>query len=117
MTDGQNREIACRLPEEEQDRQWEDVASEVFGAVEETRELEDGYAFRFPAEDRWVRALTEYVLYERGCCPFFRFEVVLEADEGPTWLRLRGGEEVKGFLREQLRERTGSGPGAATPDG
>lgn len=100
-----DRELACRLPDEEQDRQWEDVASEVFAAVEESRELDDGYAFRFPSTEEWVRTLTEYVLYERECCPFFRFELAFEPEGGPTWLRLRGGEDVKRFVREQLRER------------
>lgn len=102
-----DRELACRLPDEEKDRQWEDVASEVYAAVEETRELEDGYAFRFPSSDGWVRTLTEYVLYERGCCPFFRFELAVEPEGGPTWLCLRGGEDVKHFVRGQLRERVG----------
>lgn len=107
-TDEPDREIACRLPDEEQDRQWEEVASDVFGAVEETRELDDGYAFRFPSDDGWVRSLTEYVLYERGCCPFFRFEIILEPDGGSTWLRLRGGEDVKRFITGQLQQRLGS---------
>jgi hypothetical protein len=111
MTDVRERTIACRLPDAEQDRQWEDVASDVFEAVEETRELADGWAFRFPGEDGWVRALAEYVLYERGCCPFMRFEIVLETDDGPAWLHLRGGEDVKRFVSQELRERTaGDGP-------
>lgn len=109
MTEHEVRDVglACRLPDEEQDRQWEDVVSEVFAAVEETRELDDGYAFRFPSSDDWVRTLAEYVLFERACCPFFRFELALEPDGGPAWLRLRGGKDVKRFLREQLRERRG----------
>lgn len=100
-----DRDVACRLPAEEQDRQWENVASEVFAAVEETRELKDGYAFRFPSNDNRVRTLTEYVLFERGCCPFFRFELALEPYGGPAWLRLRGGRDVKRFVREKLWER------------
>lgn len=107
MTDPQTngRELACQLPDEVQDRQWDDVASEIFEAVEETRELEDGYGFRFPPNDAWVRILTEYVLYERDCCPFFRFELVLEPEGGPTWLHLRGGDDVKQFVRDTLQER------------
>ena len=102
-----DRELACRLPDEEQNRQWEDVASEVYAAVEKTKELEDGYAFQFPSSDEWVRTLTEYVLYERGCCPFVQFELALEPEGGATWLRMRGGEDVKRFVREELRERVG----------
>lgn len=103
--DARDRELACRLPDEEQERQWEDVASEVFDAVRETRELEDGYGFRFPSSDEWIRSLTEYVLYERGCCPFLRFELVLEAGGGAAWLLLRGGEDRKRFLRRTLQAR------------
>lgn len=102
-----DRELACRLPDEEQDRQWEDVASEVHDAVEETRELEDGYAFRFPGSDEWFRTLAEYALYERGCCPFVHFELALEPEGGTAWLRMRGGEDVKRFVREVLQERVG----------
>jgi len=102
-----DRELACRLPDEEQDRQWEDVASEVYAAVEETKELEDGYGFRFPSSDEWFRTLSEYVLYERGCCPFVQFELALEPKGGATWLRMRGGDDVKRFVREVLGERMG----------
>ena len=105
--EARHRELACRLPDEERDRQWEDVASEVFAAAEETRELEEGFAFRFPGDDSWARTLTEYVLYERGCCPFVQFELALEPDHGAIWLRMRGGRDVKRFVREELRERVG----------
>ena len=105
--EARDRQLACRLPDEEQDRQWDDVASEVFAAVEDAREMDDGYAFRFPTGDEWVRTLTEYVLYERDCCPFVQFELALEPDHGATWLRMRGGEDVKRFVRRELRERVG----------
>lgn len=99
-----NRELACRLPVQEQERQREEVASGLYTEVEEVRELEDGYAFRFPSDDRSVRSLTEFMLSERECCPFYRFELVLEAGDGATWLHLRGGRDVKRFTREEFLE-------------
>ena len=39
---------------------------------------------------------------ERTCCSFFQFELVFELNEGPIWLRLRGAENVKAFIRAKL---------------
>ncbi len=36
---------------------------------------------------------------ERQCCSFLTFELLFEPDHGPIWLRVRGSEEVKSFLR------------------
>lgn len=105
MTDSEHG-VACRLSETERDREWDEVASEIYAAVEETRELEDGYAFRFPPGDDRARTLADYMLFERECCPFLRFELVLEPHGGPTWLRLRGEDGAKRFLRQQLQART-----------
>lgn len=100
----EDRELACELPVQEQKRQREEVASGLYTGVEEVRELEDGFAFRFPSDDEWVCSLSRFMLSERECCPFYRFELVLEAEAGATWLHLRGGEDVKQFTREQFLE-------------
>lgn len=99
-----DRQLACDLPMEEQERQRREVASGLYADVEEVRELDDGYAFRFPSEDEWVHSLSRFMISERECCPFYRFELVLEADGGATWLHLRGGEDAKRFTREQFLE-------------
>jgi hypothetical protein len=33
------------------------------------------------------------------CCPFIRFTLDIEPNEGPYWLRFTGAEGVKEFLR------------------
>jgi hypothetical protein len=65
-------------------------------------ELEDGYAFRFPGDTIWAARLLQFVTSERECCPFFTFELVFEPGQGPIWLRLRGPEGVKEFIREVM---------------
>ena len=92
--------IACTLPEPDQRTRRDELATEVFSGVEETRELADGYAFRYPGSAAWATDLLEFITFERACCPFFTFELVFEPDQGPIWLRVRGPEGVKQFIRE-----------------
>jgi hypothetical protein len=68
----------------------------------ETKELPDGYAFRLQTELISIGELAEYVSSERKCCPFFDFEIELQRDGGPLWLRLRGKEGVKEFMRHEF---------------
>jgi hypothetical protein len=91
--------IACALSEPERVRRREEVAAEVFGGVRRVRELADGYAFQYPGDGDWAGKLLEFVAFERGCCPFFTFELVFEPEQGPIWLRLRGPDGVKDFIR------------------
>jgi hypothetical protein len=66
---------------------------------QEVRELADGYAFRFSSDTATIQDLAEFIIYERLCCPFFDFDLVVEREGGPAWLRLRGREGVKEFIR------------------
>ena len=80
---------------------------ELFSGIRETRELSDGYQFRFDAEPDVVRRLAEFVALEKLCCPFLSFAIAIEAENGPVWLRLTGREGVKAFIREEISGLTG----------
>ncbi|MEW6212038.1 MAG: hypothetical protein AB1631_27025 [Acidobacteriota bacterium] len=67
----------------------------------EIREISDGYAIRFPG-DISLTDIAEFISRERRCCPFFTFEIEAAGEDKPVWLRLRGGEGVKAFLKAQL---------------
>jgi hypothetical protein len=71
-------------------------------AIEQTNELESGYAFRL--RDRVVSLVevAEWVEKERKCCPFFDFEITVEREGGPVWLNISGVEGVKAFLRMEF---------------
>ena len=62
--------------------------------------MEDGYQFAFPGDADYVRRLTEFVLAERSCWPFFLFELVFEPGGGEIMLRATGPEGTKQFMRE-----------------
>ena len=78
------------------------VSERMRAAVKDVQDLPDGYAFRFPAEESTILLVSEFIARERLCCPFFRFELVAEQEDGPLWLRLRGREGVKEFIKAEL---------------
>jgi hypothetical protein len=94
--------IACDLTAipAEQREQHQATAEQIFGAVRETRELPNGYAFRLEP-DMWLKA-AEFIANERLCCPFFSFTLELEPGGGPLWLKLAGGEGVKQFIQAEV---------------
>ncbi len=67
------------------------------------KELGDGYAFRFKAESQLILEAAEFIVYERLCCPFFDFELAIEQDSNRLWLRLRGQEGIKEFIRSEFK--------------
>lgn len=95
--------LACNMsaiPREQRDAH-QALGSELFGrAAQETAELADGYAFRFPAE-RYAD-ITAFIANERLCCPFFAFTLEVAADRGPIWLRITGREGAKEVMRAEL---------------
>ena len=94
--------IVCRLLPPARRAREQVLQQEVLGDVQETRELADGYALRFPGEARWLATLAEFIGFERECCPFLRFELHAEQRDGPLWLRLRGPAGTKAFLAALL---------------
>jgi hypothetical protein len=78
------------------------TAPQLFSAAQEVQELPNGYAIRFLNEPGRFMAIAKFIENERLCCPFFNFGLELEANSGPLWLRLTGGEGVKEILQTTL---------------
>lgn len=93
--------IACTpagVPADKRQR-WIEVGVEIYGAVEELQELPDGYACRLPSDAATVLRAAEYVTLDRLCCTFARWELRVEPNGGPLWLRLTGPEGTKELTR------------------
>lgn len=71
-------------------------------AVQETREMTDGYAFRLKATSSIIQMVSEWITVERLCCPFLRFELVVGPETWPVWLKLTGREGVKEFIAAEI---------------
>jgi hypothetical protein len=96
--------LACSLVGPEFAARKEAITRDLFAHVDRVEELPDGFGVRFPAADPWAAKALEFIDAEKQCCPFFTFELAFEPDDGPLWLRLRGSEEIKAFVRTELGE-------------
>lgn len=83
----------------EQKKRIVELVKQLKAKTLEVKELPDGFAFRYKPDSETVRDAAEFITYERACCPFFEFELSVEREGGPLWLRLRGREGVKDFIR------------------
>ena len=78
------------------------LADQIRTSTQEIRELSNGYAFRLPNDTSLFLLAAEFVTLERLCCPFFQFELALEPELGPLWLRLSGQPGVKRFIETEV---------------
>ena len=59
------------------------------------KELENGYAFKFPGVDKMLDELIEFIKTERECCDFFTFNLSIGSDKSYVWLSLTEKEGAK----------------------
>lgn len=91
--------LACSLSAAELQARGDEVTT-LFGRAERLQELPDGYTFAFPAEADCAKALLEFIVAERACCPFFTFELTFPSPHQSVLLAVRGGEGVKAIVHE-----------------
>ena len=96
--------LVCRLDvfDAAQRQRYEAIRQQMAATMQQREELPDGYRWSFPTDSALLLTLAEFITLERLCCPFITFGLELEAGQGPLWLRLTGGEEVKRVLRSAL---------------
>lgn len=97
-------EFACNLfaLNEAERQRHQAVFQEMQGHLQSVQELPDGYALAFPPQPAVLMLLAEFVSRERRCCPFFTFEIRVEGDDTPFWLKLTGEEGIKPFLEAEM---------------
>jgi hypothetical protein len=97
--------FACSLEKsltKEQRDHKKQIALKMESARIETKELADGYVFRFRPEGISFAEAADWVATERVCCPFFDLAVEAERENGPVSLRITGREGVKAFIRGEF---------------
>ena len=91
--------IACNLTDPEFQRRRANLLETFQGAILETKEIAEGYAYRFLADGNWIIELARLITFERECCPFLKFNLRIEPANGPVWLELTGPEGTREFLQ------------------
>jgi hypothetical protein len=96
--------FACSLTAltPEQRKRHSELRKSLSESVKEVQELPDGYAFRLPGDSRTILSAAEFITYEKLCCPFFKFNLEIDSDGKPLWLKLSGREGVKQFLKTEF---------------
>src|SRR4051794_13020330 len=90
--------IACALTDKELQQRRENVLQKIAQSLIEVRELENGYDYRFPAEDAVLQDLVTVINLERKCCPFLDFKLIVEAENEFVSLELTGRGGTKEML-------------------
>jgi hypothetical protein len=96
--------LACNtngIPVEKRTR-YGQLVEALLQAIDERREIRDGYSFRIDNGRFTTEQLVEWVNPERRCCPFFGFQIVWEPGIGPVWLHLTGPQGVKDFILDEF---------------
>ena len=68
-----------------------------------TKEIADGYVFRFRPDGISFAEIADWVATERVCCPFFDLAIEAERENGPMALRITGREGAKNFIRGEFQ--------------
>lgn len=95
--------VACTLTESDRANRKTKFRTALLPLVQETKELDNGFALRFAPSDDVLLKLVDWVTVERQCCRFFRFRLTVEMDEGPFWFELTGPEGTKELLASIMR--------------
>lgn len=65
-------------------------------------ELPHGYTFIFGGDRATYQLVSEWLGYERRCCPFLDIELTSRSDSGPIVVSLTGTDGVKDVIRAEL---------------
>ena len=74
------------------------ITTKVFTKFQDKRELDNGYALRYPANDEWSETLDQFTGIWSKSCPYFDFRLEPEEGNGHVWLRITGPDGTKSFV-------------------
>jgi hypothetical protein len=96
--------IACDMNalDDSQRARYQNLRKNLLTTVCEIKEESDGYSFCWNHDASILMQIAEWVSLERLCCPFLQFSIKVTPAEGPIWLRLGEGADIKDFLQHEF---------------
>lgn len=92
--------LTCKLTTPELQRRKATVIAELKALVQDRKELEYGYQYKFEGTDQILDKLNEFIKTERMCCDFFTFQLTVEEDAAT--LAIAGPDGAKEFLNKEV---------------
>ena len=80
------------------------VTTELVKAMQNIREIQNGYEFVFPNESKFITGIAEFIANERLCCAFLEFGLAVKPDDPSIVLSLSGPTGTQEFLRAEFEE-------------
>ena len=96
--------LVCKLNGPELIERKQALQKEVFAQMISYEELEKGFIFRFAFEENFLIKLTDYMLAEKKCCPFFQYELKIKAHTAGIELAVSGEGEAKEMVRSMIED-------------
>ncbi|PCJ65571.1 MAG: hypothetical protein COA58_09175 [Bacteroidetes bacterium] len=93
--------LVCLLTGEEQVKRKEILQKEIFSHVQKVEEIEFGYIFYFKYDETFFIKMTDYIITENNCCPFFTFETRLHSKDDVS-LKITGTKQAKEMMKAAL---------------
>lgn len=90
--------ISCSLTSEELQERRVELKSLIFSQLIKKEELTQGFIYYFNDTEGMAENITELMLKEKACCPFFKFDLsILPFNKGIA-LKISGSKAVKELL-------------------
>ena len=102
-TNFENEPLLCTLTGPELAKRKTELKKEVFSKIKKAEAIETGYIFSFEFDENFLLKMTDYVITETNCCPFFTFETTFHA-KNDVLLKITGPPEAKQMLSSFLDE-------------
>lgn len=101
-TDTSNKiPVVCQFVGEDFIERKAMLQKDIFSKIVQVTELENGYLFYFKYNDDFYVNLSNYVMTENKCCPFFTFHIRLHAQED-IQLQVVGSKEAKEMIKAEI---------------
>lgn len=102
--DNHTEQLVCKLIGAEKMKKKELLKTEIFSQVKGIDELENGYILKFEDKDDILLKLTDYLMIEKECCPFFIFDLNIQPNSNGISLKITGQEGAKDMLKPLIEE-------------
>lgn len=79
------------------------LTKKLLATRKELLETSNGYEFQFSPTAISIAELSDWIVAENKCCPFFNFHIDLENEGHLLCLRLTGEEGIKSFIRTEFQ--------------
>lgn len=94
--------LSCGLTDRDQVANRHGMIRGLHDGALERLDIPNGIAVRFPGGASWCGKLTEFIVFERACCPFLSFNLDFEPHHGPVWMRVQGPPGSKELVQKEV---------------